>query len=47
MKFENLMMKSLFAAALLLCALTLGAMVTAKPVVSDVATHAQTTQPAG
>ncbi|WP_165488614.1 MULTISPECIES: hypothetical protein [Dyella] len=30
MKFESLMLKGLFAACLLVCALTVGAMVTAK-----------------
>ncbi|SFR88429.1 hypothetical protein SAMN05216570_0284 [Dyella sp. OK004] len=37
MKFETVMLHSLFAACLLVCALTLGAMLTAKTTVSNVA----------
>ena len=39
MKFETIMLKSLFAACLLICALTFGAMVTAKPSMPHVATN--------
>lgn len=37
MKFETVMLHSLFAACLLVCALTMGAMLTAKAPVSTVA----------
>jgi hypothetical protein len=41
MKFETLMLHSLFAACLLLCVLTFGSMLTSKAPVSNVAaTHA-------
>lgn len=40
MKFESLMLKSLFAACLLVCALTLGSMVTAKAPSAQVIAHA-------
>ena len=41
MKFETLMLHSLFAACLLICVLTLGSMLTSKaPVSSIAATHA-------
>ena len=39
MKFETVMLQSLFAACLLVCALTLGAMLTAKASVSNVAAN--------
>jgi hypothetical protein len=35
MKFETLMLKSFFAASLLVCVLTLGAMIASRPNVSD------------
>jgi hypothetical protein len=42
MNFETLILKSLFTACLLICVLTIGAMVTAKPTVAHVAaSHAQ------
>jgi hypothetical protein len=42
MNFETIILKSLFTACLLICVLTLGGMVTAKPTVQHVATnHAQ------
>ncbi|WP_198651477.1 hypothetical protein [Dyella sp. C11] len=51
MKFENLMLHSLFAACLLVCVLTLGAMVTApnftSAAVASNAPVATTAQPAG
>lgn len=49
MKFESLMLKGLFAACLLVCALTIGSMVTAKaPVSTTVANAAPTASvPAG
>lgn len=50
MKFENLMLHSLFAACFLVCVLTLGAMVsTSAPQVSAVASasHTTATNPAG
>lgn len=37
MKFETVMLHSLFAACLLVCALTMGAMLAAKAAVSNVA----------
>ncbi|MBB6188352.1 hypothetical protein [Rhodanobacter sp. MP7CTX1] len=37
MKFETLMLHSLFAACLLICVLTLGAMLTTQTTVSNVA----------
>lgn len=37
MKFETLMLHSLFAASLLICVLTLGAMLTSHPTVASVA----------
>jgi hypothetical protein len=51
MKFENLMLHSLFAACLLVCVLTLGAMiaapVTSTATVASAAPAATATQPAG
>lgn len=51
MKFENLMLHSLFAACLLVCVLTLGAMITAPAFapasVASSAPAATATQPAG
>jgi hypothetical protein len=42
MKFETVILNSLFTACLLICVLTLGAMVTAKPIATHVAVnHAQ------
>lgn len=42
MKFETIILKSLFTACLLICVLTFGAMVTATPTAPNVATnHAQ------
>jgi hypothetical protein len=47
MKFENLMLHSLFAASLLVCVLTLGNMLLSKaPVSQFAATHAHVTAPA-
>jgi hypothetical protein len=44
MKFETLMLHSLFAACLLLCVLTLGSMLTSKAPISNVAAaHAHVT----
>jgi hypothetical protein len=37
MKFESLMLNSLFTACLLICVLTMGAMVTAKPAAQHIA----------
>lgn len=37
MKFESLMLKSLFTACMLVCVLTMGAMLTAKTTVPNVA----------
>jgi hypothetical protein len=39
MKFETLMLHSLFAACLLVCVLTLGAMLTTQATVSNVAAN--------
>jgi hypothetical protein len=39
MKFETLMLHSLFAASLLVCVLTLGNMLTTKAPVQNVAAH--------
>lgn len=39
MKFETLMLHSLFAASLLICVLTMGSMLTSKAVVQNVAVH--------
>ena len=39
MKFETLMLHSLFAACLLVCVLTLGAMLTSQATVSNVAAN--------
>lgn len=51
MKFENLMLHSLFAACLLVCVLTLGAMITAPTyttaTVASSAPVATSAQPAG
>jgi len=50
MKFENLMLHSLFAACLLVCVLTLGAMISAPAAYSAAvanAAPAATAQPAG
>lgn len=50
MKFESLMLKGLFTACLLVCALTLGAMVTDKAPATQVAasaTPAAAVTPAG
>jgi hypothetical protein len=38
MKFETLMLHSLFAASLLICVLTFGSMLTAKAPVANIAT---------
>jgi hypothetical protein len=47
MNFETFILKSLFTACLLVCVLTFGAMVTAKPTVAHVATnHAHVVAPA-
>jgi len=44
MKFETLILNSLFTACLLICVLTLGAMITAKPIAPHLAAnHAQVT----
>lgn len=44
MKFENLMLQSLFTACLLICVFTLGAMLTSQTTVSKVAaSHAPVT----
>jgi hypothetical protein len=44
MKFETLILNSLFTACLLICVMTLGAMITAKPTASYAAVnHAQVT----
>lgn len=51
MKFENLMLHSLFAACMLVCVLTLGAMIAApaytNATVASAAPVATTAQPAG
>jgi len=50
MKFENLMLHSLFAACLLVCVLTLGAMISAPSAYSSAVAStspATATQPAG
>ena len=51
MKFENLMLHSLFAACLLVCVLTLGAMISAPftttAAVASTAPATTTAQPAG
>lgn len=50
MKFENLMLHSLFAACLLVCVLTLGAMISAPsyaPASIASANHVTAMQPAG
>lgn len=39
MKFETLMLHSLFAACMLVCVLTFGSMLTSKTTVQNVATH--------
>jgi hypothetical protein len=47
MKFETLMLKALFAASLLVCAMTFGAMVSAHaPTPSLIASHAVATHAA-
>lgn len=48
MKFENLILNSLYVACFAVCVLTLGAMVTTTPAsVSSVATQTSVTAPAG
>lgn len=47
MKFETLMLHSLFAACLLVCVLVLGAMLTTRATVASIASnHAATSVPA-
>ena len=45
MTFESMMLRSLFGACVLVCGLALAAMVTAKPVPVQLASHSATSAP--